>query len=222
MNIVNNLLPANQYIKHRMQEVRQIVLHHTQGGTAEGAIEWWKQNTDKVGTNYIIEKDGIIIRTIPESSWAYGLGISSSSNNVADVFKTVKYSKNIEMMGISIELVSCGELILKDGKYFFEGGNRFISKNDVVKLTSEHRNCLYFDKYTDAQIESLKWLILRLSKMYNIPFRKDYSNIFDVNREALQGHRGIYTHVCYRSSDKTDLFPQPNLVTMLNSLINEV
>ena len=221
--IVKQLLKRNQYVGKRAwlfptNNIRQIVLHHTQGSTADGAISWWGLTPEPVGTNFIIDKDGTIVNTIPVDCWAYTLGMSSQSNNIPSVYKTPKYARNIEQMGVSIELVSEGELVkMDDTRYLFEDGGRFIDKSKVTTLDKPHRGYKHYVSYTTEQIKSLELLIKQLSNDFSIPISGKH-DIFDINYKALQGEKGIFSHVCYRSKDKTDVFPQPELITMLNSL----
>jgi len=143
--MIKAFIKSNQYVGKRnwlfpTNNIRQIVLHHTQGSTADGAIEWWGLTPDKVGTNFIIDKDGTVINTIPVECWAYTLGMSSASNNIPSVYKTTKYARNIEQMGISIEMVCEGELVnMGSDKYLFEDGGRFIDKSKVTILDKPHR-----------------------------------------------------------------------------------
>jgi len=221
--MIKAFIKSNQYVGKRnwlfpTNNIRQIVLHHTQGSTADGAIEWWGLTPDKVGTNFIIDKDGTVINTIPVECWAYTLGMSSASNNIPSVYKTTKYARNIEQMGISIEMVCEGELVnMGSDKYLFEDGGRFIDKSKVTILDKPHRAYTCYASYTIEQIKSLEVLLKQLSSDHSIPISGEHK-IFDINYKALQGEKGIYSHVCYRSKDKTDVFPQPELITMLNNL----
>jgi hypothetical protein len=43
------------------------------------------------------------------------------------------------------------------------------------------------------------------------------TDMWDISENALSGNNGIYTHVSYRS-DKNDMSPQTELITMLKSL----
>ena len=219
MNIVKSHLRPSQYAGKRKLPIRQIVLHHTQGSTAKGALSWWNLTPEPVGTNYLIDKDGTIIEAFPIDKWAWMLGISTSSNQVNKLYKTQKYSSNIEQMAVGIELASEGELIKIGDKFYFEGGDKFIDPNNVCTLDKEHRGYKYYAKYTDAQLASLSHLIKKLCDDFDIKINTEF-DIFDINLKALQGVEGIYSHVCYRSHDKTDMFPQPELITMLKSLNN--
>jgi len=59
---------------------------------------------------------------------------------------------------------------------------------------------------------------------YNIPFKYDYDVLFGtgtVSRAALSGEKGVYTHNSVRT-DKSDVFPQKELIEMLKSIATEI
>jgi len=73
-----------------------------------------------------------------------------------------------------------------------------------------------FEKYTDAQIEAVRELLVFWNERYKIPL--DYhDDMWDISNEALAGKAGVWTHVSYRK-DKSDCHPQPELIEMLKSL----
>jgi hypothetical protein len=70
--------------------------------------------------------------------------------------------------------------------------------------------------YTDAQIESTRQLLVYLCDQYKIP--KDYQSIiFDIDKRALRGEAGIFTHNSVRK-DKSDIYPCPRMIAMLENL----
>ena len=52
---------------------------------------------------------------------------------------------------------------------------------------------------------------------YNIPFKYDYDTLFVLNKKALSGVPGIYTHNSVKLG-KTDVWPQKELLDMLKSI----
>ena len=55
---------------------------------------------------------------------------------------------------------------------------------------------------------------------YSIPFKYDYNELFGtgtVSIAALSGKKGVYTHNSVRT-DKSDVFPQKELIEMLKSI----
>ena len=63
--------------------------------------------------------------------------------------------------------------------------------------------------------------LIQLIHKYNIPIKKDYTFMFNISNEALNSEPGIYSHVSYRT-DKSDCYPDNNLIKMLNSLWEKI
>jgi len=168
----------------------------------------------KVATSYIIGRksssdgdetfDGKVFRAFDDKYWCYHLGVSGTNG---------KYDKT----SIGIEVCNYGYCKLIDGKYI-NYVNREVPASDVVDLGKEFRGYRYWERYTDEQIESLRKLLIYLIDKHKIPFEKGIYNWdwFEYNASLLEGS-GIRTHVQVRK-DKTDMFPQKELIDMLNSL----
>lgn len=196
------MLKENQYFKEK-QFKNQIVIHHTAGGgNADNVIHGWNFNPERVGTAYLIDSKGEVIKAFEPEYWAYHLGLKSISNS--------QLNKN----SIGIEICNWGQLIKKADKYF-NYVNKEVPESEVVQL-KKFRGFEYYHKYNDAQIESLKKLLSELCATFGI--QKHYnSDMWDISQNALSGKNGIYTHVSYRS-DKNDCAPQINLIEMLKTL----
>ncbi|CAB4127168.1 N-acetylmuramoyl-L-alanine amidase domain [uncultured Caudovirales phage] len=200
------MLKDNQYFKEK-QFKNQIVIHHTAGsGKASNVIHGWDFNAERVGTSYVIDVSGEVVKAFEPEYWAYHLGLKSISNS--------QLNKN----SIGIEICNWGQLVKKsDGKYY-NYVNGVVPESEVVQIP-KFRGFEYYHKYNDAQIESLRKLLLELATKFAIPL--DYnSDMWDISQNALAGKKGIYTHVSYRT-DKNDCSPQFNLIQMLKSLKNE-
>jgi len=213
MNIIQNLMPVSQYNTAKTAKT-QIISHHTAGGHNPNAVvDFWESDAQKVGTHYVIggkstrngdsTYDGVIVQALPETAWIYHLGVKGS-NGVYD------------KRSIGIEICNYGYLNFKNGKYINYVASE-VPASDVVDLGFSWRGYRYWHKYTDKQLESLKFLILDISKRLNLNVKKAWdvksfeTDISKFSKDALT------THVNYRL-DKTDLSPQPNLIKMLNSL----
>jgi len=73
-----------------------------------------------------------------------------------------------------------------------------------------------FEKYTDAQIEAVRELLVYWNERYKIPL--DYNeDMWALSNKAIAGQTGVWSHVSYRK-DKSDCHPQPELIEMLKSL----
>ena len=94
-------------------------------------------------------------------------------------------------------------------------GNK-VNADIVESLPISFRGGKYYEQYSNEQIDSLILLIKYLADVYNID-AKFKSDIFDLNTRALRGDGGLFTHCSYRA-DKSDIFPQPNLIDALKSI----
>lgn len=205
--------PEDQYRKEKHGKF-QIVIHHTaSGGDGLGDIRYWKSTKERVATFVVIDRDGTIYQCFNSAYWAAALGTGLPGNRIAKQYlqKGVDYDKH----ALQIELDSWGWLKEKEGKFYSWTGVE-VDRENVVEYVTKFRGHKYYEKYTDAQIESLKHLLLYLGKTYNIPLDY-YADIFDICERALNMKPGLYTHCCYRT-DKTDAHPQEELINMLMSL----
>lgn len=208
--------PVNQYIRTQTNK-KQIVIHHTVSGpSAANVINWWVSTPERIATSIIIDREGTIYQAFSSKYWAYHLGIKTSENT----------PRNKE--SIAVELISWGGLV-KNGSSWYPAAwdkriGRFVANtkskpidnNEVVVLEKAYRGFYGFQKYTDAQIESLRQLIVFWNGTHGIPIHYN-EDMWELSRNALNGKPGIYSHVSYRL-DKSDSFPQVELVKMLKSL----
>jgi len=210
--------PASQYFAEEFPK-SQIYLHHTAGNPSGiGCSNWWKSNEIRVATAFIItgnvknskvEKDGDIIQCFKSEHWAYHLG-----NKPLNAFKIAW--KNLDKISIGIEICNWGYLVKgADGK-FRNYVNGVVPIEEVCELAVPFKGYKYYHSYTDAQIESVKELLIYLCDKYKIS--KVYNeDIWDLSKRAFEGVNGIYTHNSIRK-DKSDVYPAPKLIAMLKSL----
>ena len=100
---------------------------------------------------------------------------------------------------------------------FTSSTGTIVPTNEVIALEKPFRGSKYYQKYIDKQLKSLQILLNYLCETYNIP--KTYnSDMWDYSRSAINGSPGIFTHVSFRK-DKSDCFPQEDLVEVLKKLI---
>lgn len=209
MDIIKRYLKTNQYYPSGYEKT-QIFLHHTAGTTAKGAMDWWDQTKDHVGTAYVIDRDGTIYEAFNPEHWAYHIGRSDDADYV-------------EKHGIGIEIVAAGELYKRqDKKVFFyplypnKVAKTLIPEDQVVRLKKKWRGYDLYHSYTDAQIVSICWLIGELRDRFNIPIQKNPRQMFkyDESGEVLKGKPGIWGH-CTVRRDKRDMVPQPEFIKTL-------
>ena len=220
LKIYDNLLSDEEYYKEETSK-NTIWLHHTAGGSRpDWTIGGWEKDFQKdeagnvvldghgnpeplrVGTQFVIGRKS---STTDDKFWAYHLGVS-------------KNSRNLNSRSIGIEICNYGPLTLGKGEVFYNYVNKPIKESEVVELSKPFRGYQYWEKYTDLQLENLRKLILHLSNKWGIQYEKGIynENWFEYSdRWFTTG--GLRTHTQVRR-DKFDLFPQPELIQVLNSL----
>ena len=189
----------------------QIYLHHTAGGgNAEAVSRYWNGNKERIATAFIIGADGLIVQCFSSKHWSWHLGVGQKE------FKAqgVPY-KNLNKTSVGIEVCNWGYLKEKDGK-FYNYVNARVPDSMVTTLEQPYKGYKHWYKYTDAQIESTRQLLVYLCETYDIP--KDYrAEIFGLDIEAFKNTKGIYTHNSVRK-DKSDIYPCPRMIDMLKNL----
>lgn len=63
---------------------KQLYLHHTVGGSALSTFQYWEGKDNRVGTAFLIERDGTIYEVFSPHYWAWHLGLKTGSNTVAN------------------------------------------------------------------------------------------------------------------------------------------
>lgn len=189
----------------------QIYLHHTAGsGNAEAVSRYWNGTNERIATAFIIGQDGLIVQCFSSKQWAWHLGVGEKE------FKAqgVKY-QNLNKLSVGIEVCNWGYLKEQNGKFYNYVGSR-VPDSMVTTLDEPYKGYKHWYKYTDAQIESLRQLVVYLCETYNIS--KEYrEEIWGLDKEAFKGTNGIYTHNSVRK-DKSDMYPCPRVIEMLKNL----
>lgn len=225
--IENYHLPEGEYVKEETAK-KYIFIHHTAGRYNPYATvdNWASDDRGRVGTNYIIgglpldidlenlgnniQYDGRILRCIKDKYWGYHLG--------------PVHSDSIIDQSLSIELCSVGKLEKKNGK-FYTWFDAEVHPSQVVELETPFRGSEYYHAYSYKQIESLKALLLYLSKRHDINLRiglkewlkEEGSGAFEYKSEADYGNiEGLLSHSNVRD-DKSDVHPDPKLIEMIKS-----
>jgi N-acetyl-anhydromuramyl-L-alanine amidase AmpD len=222
MLTINQLdFPTEQYL-HDETVKNQIVLHHTASHaySIEGDLDWWKQTKERVATHFIIGYDGRIYQLYDLKKWAYHVNLASVGNQILREYRTFEQSTKINRGSVGIELDCAGALTKRNGRYV-PWFHKEVSEYEVCKLAKPYRGTLYFQRYSDEQISSLKLLLEKLITDLNIDLsawhKKDIQSIFEIDERAFTGQSGIFTHSAY-DSNKQDCYPDSRLIAMLSSI----
>jgi len=211
MKLVKKHLQNGQYLTQEFEKLSQF-LHHTAGMTADGALSWWDQTPDRVGTPFVIDRDGTDFEAFDPKMWAYHLGVVGDDNWH-------------EKHSINIEIACAGQLYLEDDKFMFyplfpnKVAGKVIPKEDVYTFDEPYKGFKYYHKYTDAQIVAVKErLVQNLKEFPLLTFPNDPEDIFDYDESVVEEHKvGIWAHSKVRK-DKNDVYPYPPLIAMLKEV----
>jgi N-acetyl-anhydromuramyl-L-alanine amidase AmpD len=211
---LSSIVQHNFHEKHYNRVVfpkNQVVLHHTASGDGVGGdINWWLKDGKRIATCILIDRDGTIHQVFSSKFWGFHLG----ENGKDHVKVGLRYQRN-DMNSIGIEIDSWGGLKKKNGKWVSYTG-AVVPDESVIEYLEGYRGYKAFEKYTDAQIESVRQLLVYWNEVYGIPLNY-HEDMWDITANALSGRKGVFTHNSYRS-DKSDCHPQPELIEMLKSL----
>jgi N-acetyl-anhydromuramyl-L-alanine amidase AmpD len=218
--IVWSPLPANQFIAEETPK-SMIFLHHTASSPSPyGVLSWWMSNVERVGTSFVIAgkpgkdsryTDGQIIQAFSSKHWGWHLGLKKS-----DLVPGGKTSTWLNSNSIGLEICNWGQLT-RDAKGFRTYAGAYVDKSEVVEYQTLFRGYKYYQRYTDAQLESTRKLLKYLGDTWDIDLKYKGDEIFDVDRRALMGESGVFSHTSVRK-DKFDCHPQTELIQMLKSL----
>lgn len=234
LTIFNYPLSSELYYEEDIKK-ETIWLHNTGGGSRpDWSVNGWAKEFEKdlsgnnvldqngrlkqlkSGVSYIIGRksssndekvwDGKVLNTFDDKYWAYHLGINNQS------------SLELNSKSIGIEFCNYGPLTLGFDGRFYNSINKVVNEKDVVKLDKPFRGYDYFERYTDSQLESARNLILYLINKHAIKIDgKIYNeNWFNYN-SIYHENGGIRSHSQIRK-DVFDIFPQKEMIQMLNSL----
>jgi hypothetical protein len=193
---------------------RWIFLHHTAGWhNPYDVVHGWNSG---IATEFIIggqsirntddSYDGVVVQAMPPEAYAWHLGIGNTA---------------MHRESVGIELCNFG---------WIHNGKTYVGTDahplQIVKLTKSFRGYTNYHKYSDKQLEQLKNVLTYIGNRDNIDIRKGLPELIrDKGIKAfdtfdLQGcinTPGIWSHTNVRR-DKTDVFPQGELMDMLLSL----
>lgn len=234
LTVYNYSLSSDLYYQEDVKK-ETIWLHNTGGGSRpDWSVNGWEKEFEKdlsgdpildqigrvkplkVGVSYIIGRksssidekiwDGKILNTFDDKYWAYHLGINSNQ------------SLDLNSKSIGIEFCNYGPLTLGIDGRFYNSVNKVVNEKEVVKLNRPYRGYDYFERYTESQLESARALILHLINKHAIKIDgKIYNeNWFNYN-SYYHSNGGIRSHSHIRK-DVFDIFPQKEMIQMLNSL----
>jgi len=216
--IQKHFLPKGEY-KDGPTSKEYLFLHHTAGWHKPiNCIDsWGRDSRGAVSTEFVLggqsikgnddKWDGVMVQAFPDGGYGWHLGKNGSQH----------------MHTHSVGLEICNFGYIDNGKTY---AGTTAHESQVVKLNKPFRGHQHWHRYSNTQIEATRKLILYIAERDNIDVRdglvKEIRNkgvdAFEFNEQAYYGKvKGMWTHTNTRK-DKTDLFPQQELIDMLLSL----
>jgi len=167
--------------------------YNGQPGKATSTIDGWNDDDKRIGTPWVVDRDGTIFRTFDDRQWIAHLGIPNSNN---------KYDK----ASVGIEIANEVDLKLKNGKlYAFNqttNNARYVGKHFVQTF----RGGEYWASLDEEQVDATIELTLDICNRFSIdPLFYYPSTKFDASCFEKA------TIVCHTNcrNDKTDLVLEP-------------
>jgi len=208
-------IPFQDYPVGEVFPKRQIVIHHSAGwDNARGMFQDWDKDARRgVCTAAGIDDGGRLYRGFDEQFWGHAIGVEES------VFRqrNIKNMNNLTLNRQAVQLEICAfGALTTDGKGGFKnwtGATMPMGKVDTVPF----RGYPAFERYTEAEVKTLEMWILLNAMRFDIPLDYKEAAFWNVNDRALSGEPGVWGHCSYRL-DKTDPYPQPQLIEMLKRL----
>ena len=220
-------LDKDQYVRdYGKIEPLGFFIHHTAGwdNPYKTIASWNRDTRGRVATQYVIGGtnvkgndpiyNGVVVESFPNNYLGWHLGKVGN-------FQISKLSGGVE-------LCNFGYLTKKNGK-FYTYVDTEVKEEFVCDLGYEFKGHRYWHSYSDKQIESLRLLLSHLKDIYpkmdlvnGLPkLLKDGvhpKDAFEFNDDAYNAKQfGLWTHTNVRK-DKSDCFPQLELVEMLKQL----
>jgi len=219
LEIKEHFLPVGQYLKGPTDK-EYLFLHHTAGWHNPYNVisQWGRDSRGAVATEFVIggqsvrgndnKYDGEVVQAFPEGSYGWHLGRNGS--------------QRMHTHSVGIEV--CNFSFLNSNNQTYSGATA--DSSQIVTLAHPFKGKSRWHRYSDAQIESLRQLILHIADRDNIDVRlglveevrEKGAAGFEFNEDAFYGRiKGMWTHTNTRR-DKSDMFPQQELLDMLLSL----
>lgn len=211
--------PAEQYFQEEHKKT-QIFLHHTAGNSNPmNVFNGWKSTGERIATCLVVGgkknknnfyEDGTILQGFSSAHWAYHLGLKRETFTQFNI----PY-QSLDKISIGIEICNWGWITKTDRGWETYVGT-LVDESEMIEYETPFKGRHHYHRYTDAQIESTRKLLIFLGNKYAIDL-KYADDIWGITARALLGQNGVFTHNSVRS-DKCDTHPQPNIIEMLKSL----
>jgi len=186
-------LPETCYYQ---QEFRKdlIVLHYTAGGSAPSSIAWWRKQQNRIGTAYVIDRDGTIYEAFPPEFWAHHIGARGLRQQCD--------------RSIGIELANWGWLARSGNDLKTYTGRVLCGIEERhAYVEALHRGQAFWERMPDEQLRAAAELVSHLCERFtiSIDIHPDV-RVGVANPGFFARHKGIAVHGNFRP-DKPEIGP---------------
>ena len=217
--IINrHFLPKGEY-KSGITKKEYLFLHHTAGwnNPYKTIDSWGRDSRGAVATEFVLggqsvkgnddKYDGVMVQAFPDGHYGWHLGKNGS--------------QHMHTHSVGIEVNNFG--YIKNGKTY---AGTTAHESQIVTLAEPFRGYTTWHRYSDKQIESLRLWMHFIAERDGIDIRAGLpalvkeigAKAFEFNADAYYGKvKGVWTHTNTRK-DKSDMFPQQELLDMLMGL----
>ena len=218
LDIKRAYLPKGEYFPGPTKK-EWLFLHHTAGwhNPYDVVSVWGTDTRGAVATEFLIggqsvkgnenKYDGTIVQAFPTGGYGWHLGTGNST---------------MHRNSVGIEICNFGPIM--NGKTYV---GTPVAQEQMVVLTQPFRGHKTWHAYSLQQITMLKQLILFIAERDGIDPRKGlpqlirdkgpFAALDTYNVEMVEKTKGLWSHTNVRK-DKTDIFPQQEIIDMLLSL----
>jgi hypothetical protein len=236
--IKKHYLPKKEYMEGPTKK-EWFFLHHTAGWENPFNVidSWARDNRGPAATEFLIggqritnndsTHDGVIVQCMPEGAYGWHLGVGRRKVHTHSVGVELNNFGYLTKGGYHTTVEGKKTWIRKTPGKFYTYVGTLANSEQVIELEQEFRGYKYWHNYSDAQIESLKQLILFIQERDNInPVKglvelikeKGAFKAFDfMNLKHVTDTPGLWCHTNVQRG-KFDLYPHPKLVEMLLNL----
>lgn len=194
-----HVLPAGQYLNESTDK-DLIVLHFTAGQSARSAVDTWRENSDRIGTAFVVDLDGTIYEVFPPTQWAYHLGTEGTSRH--------------DRRSIGIEIANVGPLKPSPADpsalnwWPDNWSRRYCGRGETGRfIEAPYRGIRHFATFPGIQMDAVGALVRQLCTQHGIPRNlAPLGRRHEADQAFFQTFAGVATHANFRT-DKWDIGP---------------
>jgi N-acetylmuramoyl-L-alanine amidase len=154
---VEYLESPNQGGLYAEGDLDTIIVHYTDGGSVEGAVETLCDSERKVSAHLVIGRDGSVTQLLPFDTIGWHAGKSAWGER-----------QGFNQYSIGFEIENAGQLEERDGRFASWFGREYPADEVVQAVHRHHTRPTYWHRFTQVQIQVVEVLCALLIRHYGI------------------------------------------------------